>query len=64
MNDDDEWLALLRLFFGLELAKKWFKASFETNIQGEGLICQKFKSPINENFEKYPKINNQIWSLD
>ena len=41
--------ALLRLFYALELAKKWFKASFETYIQG-GANCQKLKSQ-NENFE-------------
>ena len=57
-------LALLRLFFALELTKKWFKASFETYIQrGGGANCQKLKSQINENFEKMPKINNEIWSL-
>ena len=56
------FLALLRLSFALELTKKWFKAFFETYIQ-RGLICQKLKSPINENFRKYPKISNQIWSL-
>ena len=30
------FLVLLRLFFALELTKKWFKASFETYIQGGG----------------------------
>ena len=58
------FLALLRPSFALELTKKWFKAFFETYIQrGEGLICQKLKSPINKNFKKCTKTSNQIWSL-
>ena len=36
------FLALLRLFvFALELTKKWFKASFQTYIQGEGGLIDK-----------------------
>ena len=54
-------LAFLELFFfALEWTKKRFKASFETYIPEGGLICQKLKSQINKNFEKCPKINNQI----
>ena len=49
------FLPLLRLFFALELTEKWFKASFETYIQGGGANCQKLKSQINENFEKMPE---------
>ena len=30
------FLAFLRLFFALELTKKWFKVSLETYIQGGG----------------------------
>ena len=29
---------------------------------GGGLICQKQNQQINENFEKWSKISNQIWS--
>ena len=54
-KETNTFLALLRLFFfALELTKKWFKASFETYIQG-GTNCQKLKSQINENFENIPE---------
>ena len=33
-KENTTFLALLRLVFVLELTKKWFKASFETYIQG------------------------------
>ena len=46
------FLALLRLFFALELTKKRFKALFETY---RGANCQNLKSQINENFEKMPE---------
>ena len=59
---NNTFLAFLSLFFALELTKKWLKAFFETYIQG-GLICQKLKSQINENFKKCPKTNHQILSL-
>ena len=39
--------------------KHLFKHTVYTGIQG-GLICQKYNSQINENFEKWPKISNQI----
>ena len=36
-KENTTFLALLRLFFfALELTKKWFKALFETYIQGVG----------------------------
>ena len=54
------FLALLRLFFALKWTKKYFKATFEVNIQGGGLNRQKLKSQINKNFLKCPKINNEI----
>ena len=49
----------------LEWTKKWFKSIF-WNIYVEGggaLICQKYKSQISVNFEKYLILSNQIWSL-
>ena len=45
-KENTTFLALLRLFFALELTKKWFKASFETHIfkggggGGGGLIAK------------------------
>ena len=56
------FLGLLGLCFALEWTKKWFRASFETYLQ-ERVICQKLNSKISKNFEKCPKLNNQIWSL-
>ena len=55
--------SLETVFFALEWTEKWFKASFEAYIQGGGWICLQLKSQINENSEKFPKTNNQIWSL-
>ena len=53
------FLALLRLFFALELTKKWFKVSLETYIQGE-LIYQNLKSQINEKKMPENKQSNLI----
>ena len=41
---NNTFLAFLRLFFVLEWTKKWFKASFETYIQGGGGEFVKNKS--------------------
>ena len=62
-KENTTFLALLRLFFVLELTKKWFKASFETYSTGAN--CQKLKLQINENFEKMPenKQSNLIANL-
>ena len=54
IKENNSFLALLRLLLALEWTKEWFKASFEAYIQG-GIIFQKLKSQINENFEKMPK---------
>ena len=62
-NENTTFLSFLRLLFSLEWTKKWFKAFFETYIRGEGgEFVKTKKSQINENFEKCPKISNEIWS--
>ena len=39
-KENTTFLSFLKLLFVLEWTKKWFKAFFETYIQGGGLICQ------------------------
>ena len=47
------------VFLRWNALKSDLKYLFKHIFRGE-LLCQKLKSQINENFEKCPKINNQI----
>ena len=54
------YLISLEMFSRREWTKKWFKASFETFLEG-ALIYQKYNSQIC--FDKSWKLRNQSWSL-
>ena len=52
-KENTTFLALLRLFFSLELTKSDLKHHLKHIFRGAN--CQKLKSQINENFEKMPE---------